>query len=288
MDEPTTAPQGRVWAPSSRPPVPEEEPVWIVGDVPPELSRLVEPRSHADDLHRYAYGQPRPTLPVPAASQTSRHNPLKHFLKGFVTASVVMMAMFGLLVASTGSFRWPQTVTEVPKVSVPSPSAPVAQQLVALTRDLCKETLASDAKVCTDLRVTIDELPEGVAAQVLFSIDRENATVMPMRMTLSPQVLVADENVKTYYIVHEWSHVKIGQIAGTPDRMDKIQQRAADVLGARIGKTLTPDRGAELLTDCLAAGSGLVSSSVTSSYFYEYGVTDGARFCSGWQDLLLG
>lgn len=297
MDQHGTQPRRRVWHPSQRPQAPAEDPVYIVGDVPAELSQLVEP-NHDEDLHRYAYGYPmQPAQPaqhlLPAAATTRRH-PIKQFFRGFASASVVIMAAFGMLVTTMNlagtqlpGAHTPSTVRVAPATPPPS-TAPEYQQIVAQTREVCREVISKDAAVCRALRIEVAELPEGTAAQVLFNVDRTNAVVQPMRMTLSPQVLVADQPTKTYYMVHEWNHIKMAQVAGTPAGLDKIQQQAAGLFGARTGKALTPDKGAELLTDCMTWNSGITDNSVLPSYFASHGVRDGDRFCSGWQDLLLG
>lgn len=186
----------------------------------------------------------------------------------------------------------------VPKVQVQAPvpvpvnlplpgglhQTPDQKRLVAEARALCKTMLATDNRVCDQLPIEFRDLNPGAIATVTL-VMHPQGSIEPQKMSIDPDMLKSEPKLRRHYLAHEWSHVRIAQIATTPVTLEHIHRQAAASFGKRLGGEVDPAKAGELLTDCMTWGRGY-SVGVNPVYVSSYGAKP-ETFCMGWESMLV-
>lgn len=112
--------------------------------------------------------------------------------------------------------------------------------------------LTTDNKVCDTLPIEFVNEESNAVATVSLLFHADTGTIETVKMSLFPAILNAEPKARKYYLAHEWSHVRIAQIATTPIGLEHIQRQAATTFGQRLNTRLDQPKAGELLTDCMA------------------------------------
>lgn len=133
------------------------------------------------------------------------------------------------------------------------------------------------------LHQTPDQNPGAIATVTL--VMHPQGSIEPQKMSIDPDMLKSEPKLRRYYLAHEWSHVRIAQIATTPVTLEHIHRQAAASFGKRLGGEVDPAKAGELLTDCMTWGRGY-SVGVNPVYVSSYGAKP-ETFCMGWESMLV-
>lgn len=167
-------------------------------------------------------------------------------------------------------------------------STPHGVELIEAARDVCISIMPKGDRVCQELPITVQELSGRTIGMVLLIEDPTTAGVYARQMRLSPKIELSDHDPMglNYYLAHEWMHVRLTQIAKTPEGRTAMHTRAMMHFNARTGARVDIDRGGEMLNDCDTWDVLGQPSSFVPAYLHGYDVGP-EQICADWRSLLI-